>query len=118
MTFTESISTVFNNYTNFTGRASRSEYWWWVLFSILVSAVCSLVQYLIGPIGTVLSWAWSLGVLLPAIAVVVRRLHDVGKGGQWYFIIFIPIVGAIWLLVLLLSPGEPFANRFGNPVDY
>jgi inner membrane protein yhaI len=62
----------------------------------------------------VLSGIVTVALLLPSICVAIRRLHDTGRGGGWCFIALIPLVGAIWLLVLMLLPGEPEANRFGD----
>lgn len=56
-----------------------------------------------------------LGLLVPTLAVSVRRLHDIGKGGEWIFINLIPLIGSIWFLILLIKEGEKVANRFGNP---
>ncbi len=58
----------------------------------------------------------SLALLLPSLAVAVRRLHDVGKGGGWIFINPVPIIGSLWFLILLIKEDEPQANRFGEPV--
>ena len=65
----------------------------------------------------VLSGAVSLALLIPSLAVTVRRLHDIGKGGGWIFISLIPFIGAIWLLILLIMQGELDENRFGKPVE-
>lgn len=62
----------------------------------------------------VLSGIVTVALLLPSICVAIRRLHDTGRGGGWFFIVLIPLVGAIWFLVLMLLPGEPETNRFGD----
>ncbi|MBA4216899.1 MAG: DUF805 domain-containing protein [Proteobacteria bacterium] len=94
MTFQDSIRTCFSKYADFSGRASRSEYWWFFLFSILVSLVA-------GAIGYVASTIVFLGLLLPSLAAATRRLHDTGKSGWWQLVGLIPVVGFIVLVVLL-----------------
>ncbi|MFT7351341.1 MAG: uncharacterized membrane protein YhaH (DUF805 family) [Flavobacterium sp.] len=113
---------VFENYTNFTGRARRAEYWYYVLASVIIAIVLAIIDGVFGlefggqlKLG-ILGMVYSLAVLIPGLAVVVRRLHDVGKSGWYYFIVLIPIAGIIWLLVLLCTEGEPTENRYGeNP---
>ncbi|QHT63069.1 DUF805 domain-containing protein [Paenibacillus lycopersici] len=106
---------VLRNYVNFSGRARRTEYWMYVLFSFMASVLLAIADAMLGA-GRLLSMLYSLAVLLPSLAVVVRRLHDTGRSGWWYFIILIPIVGAIVLLVFLLLDSEPGMNRYGpNP---
>ena len=92
-------------YTVFTGRARRMEYWFFVLFNILISAALSVVDYFTGTYSAVyhtglLGGLYSLGVLLPAIAVTVRRLHDTGRSGWWILIALVPVIGGIVLLDL------------------
>lgn len=109
---------VFENYANFSGRARRSEYWYFTLMSIIISIILAVIDSVTGlnfegttsgPIGSL----YSLAVLIPSLAVIVRRLHDVGKSGWFFFIILIPLVGAIWLLVLFCTDGEQGANNYG-----
>lgn len=105
-------------YTVFTGRARRREYWFFVLFNILISAALGVVDYFtrtynaeygIGLLGAV----YALGVLLPAIAVTVRRLHDTGRSGWWLLIVLVPIIGGIVLLVFMVLDGQPGDNQYG-----
>jgi len=104
MTFGESISTCFSKYASFDGRAPRSEYWWFFLFTFLVSAAAGMVS-------ETLSGLFSLAVLLPSLAVGARRLHDVNKSGWFLLLWFIPIIGWIVLVVWAVQEGkEP--NRF------
>lgn len=104
MTFGDSIKTCFTKYADFTGRASRSEYWWFVLFIVLASIVLSMVTPL-------LSGLFSLATLLPSIAAAARRLHDTDKSGWWQLIGLIPLLGWIVIIVLLAQEAkEP--NRF------
>ena len=122
MSFKESIVNVFQNYANFSGRARRSEYWYFTLFIFLVSAVLSgLNAAVFGTdaqmtIFTVVQSLFSLATLIPSIAVTVRRLHDIGKSGWFYFLILIPVVGSIILLVWECKDSEPGTNVYGpNP---
>ena len=104
MTFGESIRTCFSKYATFEGRASRSEYWWFFLFNFLVSLGC-------GMISDTLSGLFSLAVLLPSLAVGVRRLHDIDKSGWFLLVWLIPLVGWIIQIVWATQQGkEP--NRF------
>ena len=116
--FKTAVKLFFANYSNFKGRSTRAEYWWVALFlmivSIAISFVCSILGF--GETGTqVVSGLWSLAVLVPNLALTWRRLHDVDKAGGWIFICLIPVIGIIWLIVLLATPSKP-DNRFGlNP---
>ncbi len=112
---------VFENYANFNGRARRSEYWWFILANMILAIVAMVIDNVAGitfgqiPYGPVYV-LYALAVFLPGLAVTVRRLHDVGKSGWFYFIVLIPLVGAIWLLVLLFTEGEQAENQYGaNP---
>ena len=117
MTFNQSIRTCFQKYVDFTGRAPRSEYWWFTLFLILGNLAATMIdvtmfsvaadQY--GPLNSI----FSLATLLPGIAVSIRRLHDVDRSGWWLLIMFIPLIGWLVLLFWEVSPGTPGANRFG-----
>ena len=111
MTFTEAISSGLSNYANFAGRASRSEYWYWVLFQVVVAIVASVVDTVAtqGILGVIT----GLGLLLPGIAVSVRRLHDIGKSGWNILWGLVPLLGTIYLIYLYVQPSEPGANEYG-----
>ena len=83
MSFGEAIKSVFSKYATFSGRARRSEFWYFFLFNVLVSLVLSIIPFL-----SILSFIWALGVLVPTLAVTVRRFHDIGKSG-WYYLLFL-----------------------------
>ena len=111
-------------YADFSGRARRKEFWMFFLFYVIFAVVLTIIDGLIGwgfaggSIG-ILYTLFSLGILLPYLAVTVRRLHDIGKSGWWYFIGLIPIIGGIWLIVLLATAGEPGDNQYGpNPKEF
>jgi len=101
-----------NKYADFNGRARRSEYWYFVLFNAVISLGVGLLAGLIGI--DWLTYIYSLAILVPSIAICVRRLHDIGKSGWWYFIGFIPLIGAIWLIVLFCKEGDRGANAYGE----
>jgi uncharacterized membrane protein YhaH (DUF805 family) len=112
MNFTQAISSGFSNYVNFAGRAIRSEYWYWVLFVLIATIVTSIIDLVLGI--TLFEPIFSLAVLLPSIAVGVRRLHDLDRSGWWLLLGFIPLIGAIVLIVWFCGRGTPGANRPGS----
>lgn len=99
MTFQESIRVCFSKYAEFSGRASRSEYWWFALFIFLGYLVTSLINDVLGGI-------FALGVLLPSIAVATRRLHDTNRSGWLQLIVLVPVIGSIVLLVFLIQDSK------------
>lgn len=109
----DAVKAVYSKYVTFQGRAARPEFWWFVLFFIIAEIVTMAIDGLatFGALTTIL----VLGSFLPNISVIVRRLHDIDKSGWWYWIALIPLVGIIWLIVLLCTPGTPGPNRFGPP---
>ena len=108
---------VLKQYFDFFGRARRTEYWMFILFNFLISWGLQFLDVLIGTyFFTISSLIYTLLVIIPSLAVVVRRLHDVGKSGFYFFLILIPFIGWIWLLVLLCMEGESKPNKWGqNP---
>ena len=124
MSFFDAIKSYFKNYATFKGRARRSEFWFTVLFTVLVSSALSIVFP--GPIETVWDMdveqssaaenLWSLATIVPSLAVTWRRLHDVGRSGNYFFFVLIPIAGIIMLLIQLTKDSEPGENQYGVPV--
>ncbi|MCX4725450.1 DUF805 domain-containing protein [Streptomyces sp. NPDC090052] len=104
---------VLKNYVGFSGRARRQEYWMFTLFSIIISIVLVIISAALLDNSSWLSGLYSLAVLLPTLAVTVRRLHDTGRSGGWIFIGLVPLVGWIILLVFLASEGERQSNSHG-----
>ncbi len=106
MSFGQAISTVFSKYAKFDGVASRSEYWWWTLFNVVVSAVLGGIDIAINGQQdiAVLQTLWGLAVLLPSLAVGARRLRDAGYSWGFLFLALIPFAGAIIVIVLLCQP--------------
>ncbi len=120
VSFAEAVRTALSKYATFSGRARRSEYWWFTLFSVLAALVGVALDVAI-PISDefrVFAPIVLLGLFLPQLSVLVRRLHDTGRSGWWYFIGFIPLIGGIWLLVLLLNGGDRVDNRYGPSPKY
>jgi uncharacterized membrane protein YhaH (DUF805 family) len=118
MTFQEAINSVFSNYANFSGRARRSEYWYFTLFNIIVSTVLSVLMRLTAGsamfnLFRIIEVVYSLAVIIPGLAVAWRRLHDTGRSGAWYLLILVPIVGAIVLLVWFCKDSQPGVNEYG-----
>lgn len=127
-TFGQAISRFFKKYATFAGRASRSEYWWWMLANVIISSVLSAVSYGLGAagvgasetpgvgtvsiVGIVLASAWALAVLIPGLALTWRRLHDTNRSGGFFFLALIPFVGSIIVLILTLLPSDPAGARF------
>lgn len=113
---------VLKKYAVFQSRARRKEYWMFTLFSMLIYIGLMIIEGILGMgseggIG-LLSLFYSLGVLLPSLAVTVRRLHDTGRSGWWLLIGLIPLVGGIVLLVFMVLDGQPGSNQYGpNPKE-
>ena len=101
MNFQTAIRSGFQNYTNFKGRASRAEYWWWALFTVILSLLLSSINSSLGNLGSFITF-------LPSIAVAIRRVHDVDRAG-WFILV------PLYNLYLVLQIGDSGENRFGPP---
>ena len=128
--FGQAISRFFKKYATFSCRASRSEFWWWFLFNLIVSGVLYGIAAIGGASGATVSengmmvpgpgfavavipyGLWALATIIPWLALAWRRLHDTNRSGAWYFIGFIPFVGGIILLVFFLLDSDPAGARF------
>ena len=114
MGFVEAVTTVLGKYATFSGRAARSEYWYWVLFSVIVAIVAGVIDYMlfpripINPAGTIT----SLALLLPGLGVAVRRLHDTDRTG-WWLLLVLTVIGDILLIVWFCMKGTTGPNRYG-----
>ncbi|WP_198118128.1 DUF805 domain-containing protein [Massilia rhizosphaerae] len=109
MTASQSIQTCFQKYATFNGTASRSEYWWFFLFTLVISSAIAVFS-------NKLSIVFSLATLVPSFAVAARRLHDTDRSGWWQLIILVPLIGFIVLLVFLAQEGK--SNRYGTAPAY
>lgn len=107
---------VLKKYAVFGGRARRTEYWMFTLVNLIVAFVLGFLLAFTGVFGAVISYLYSLAVLLPSLAVGARRLHDTGRTGWWLLIGLIPVVGEIILIVFFVQDGQPGQNQYGpNP---
>ncbi|KPL17442.1 MAG: hypothetical protein AMS26_01020 [Bacteroides sp. SM23_62] len=105
---------VLKKYAVFSGRARRKEYWYFVLFNLIIYIILSIIDYAIN--SAILSTIYSLGVLIPSIAVAVRRLHDTNRTGWWLLIGLIPIIGWIVLIIFMVLDSQKGENQYGpNP---
>ncbi len=115
MGFGKAVVTAFKKYVAFSGRASRSEYWWFVLFYTLV---LGLAFYIDMSSGDGFSGLWvnivTYGLLLPSITISVRRLHDINMSGWWYLVFLVPIVGLFFMVFWFTKKGDEGDNRFGS----
>jgi uncharacterized membrane protein YhaH (DUF805 family) len=130
-TFGQAITRFFKKYGTFSGRASRSEFWWWYLFYAIVSGVLYGIAATVGAASATVSddgtmvvfgpgfWIagipymlWALATIVPWLALAWRRLHDTNRSGGFYFLGLIPLVGGIILLVFFLLPSDPAGARF------
>lgn len=106
---------VLKNYVGFSGRARRTEFWMFMLFNFIAAVIVGILDNVLG-LSSVLAGLYSLAILLPTIALWIRRLHDTGKSGAWVLLALIPAVGAIVLLVFACLDSDPAANQYGpNP---
>jgi len=115
MTPGSAIRSVLSQYVGFSGRASRSEYWIWWGFLVVLFVAISATALLFDSTGYIVASVVALAIFLPNLAVTVRRLHDTGRSGLWLLIAFIPLVGGLILLVFLLLDSQPEPNKWGAP---
>ncbi|BCW19182.1 DUF805 domain-containing protein [Pseudarthrobacter enclensis] len=126
----------FKKYATFSGRASRSEYWWWTLAAFIVSVVLNIILQMGGAagasvsasgtvtpgpgifVGGALALVWALATIVPSLALLVRRLHDVNMSGWLALIILVPFLGALALLVFAILPSNPAGQRYDQPTGY
>jgi len=117
------LKVMMENFSNFSGRARRKEFWMWYLFYVIVLIVAMILDGVLGTgfeisygVTTPYGWIYIIAALahvIPGLAVSVRRLHDLGKSGWFMFISLIPIIGGIWLLVLMCTDGDSSENAYG-----
>jgi uncharacterized membrane protein YhaH (DUF805 family) len=114
MNFGQAISSGFKKYVDFTGRAPRSEFWFWTLFAVLASIAGGAIDFVVFPdvLASPVQSIVGLVLLLPGIAVSVRRLHDLDRTGWWFLLTF-TVIGLIVLIVWYCMRGTPGPNRFG-----
>jgi len=117
---------VLKQYADFSGRARRKEFWMFALFNFLIALALALIMGFgtaskssgLATIGIILYVGYALSIIIPSLAVCVRRLHDVGRSGWWYFINFVPFVGVIILLIWFCTDSQEGENKWGaNPKE-
>jgi uncharacterized membrane protein YhaH (DUF805 family) len=113
MSFSEAIKSVLSKYTDFSGRARRSEYWFWVLAVFVAWVIADIFLAISKPLGILVYLVIFFGTILPDLSVAIRRLHDIGRSGWWLLIGLIPFVGGIILLVFACIDSEPAPNAWG-----
>lgn len=108
---------VLKKYAEFNGRARRKEYWMFFLFNLIISFVLGFIDGVLGSPGAI-GMLYGLAILIPGLAVTVRRLHDTGRSGWWCLIVFLPIIGSLVLLVFMVLDSQTGANEYGdNPKE-
>ena len=100
------------NYVNFSGRSRRAAYWYVVLINIIIGVVLNSLAVAV-PVLVVLAYLYDLATLIPSIALCVRRLHDIGKRGWWWLLVFVPLVGAVVLIYWFAQEGDRHGNAYG-----
>ena len=110
--FGEAVSRGFRKYFTFSGRATRAEIWWWILFTVLAVIVLGVVDTFTGPMGIV-GDLFRLAALIPSLALGARRLHDINRTGWWLLLLFVLVVGWIVLIVWAIKRGDKGPNKYG-----
>ena len=120
----KAYAAVLKKYADFSGRARRSEYWYFVLINVIIGVILfalmmpRIIEGNVFNVFYIIFIIYDLAIFIPNLAVMVRRLHDIGKSGAWIFISFVPIIGGIWFIVLLASGSDPDPNDYGpNLID-
>ncbi len=111
MGFSEAVGACLSNYATFRGRAPRSEYWYFVLFQVLANMAANMIDYATG--SHLVGALTDLALILPGLAVAVRRLHDIDKSGWWLLIGLVPVIGWLFVIIWACTKGSLGPNRFG-----
>lgn len=117
-TFVGALKDALARYADFSTRSNRPQYWYFVLWSIIIGLVTVTLDIMMGfsPTGLLpINTLASLALLIPSLALVVRRLHDIGRSGWWFLLFLVPVIGWIVLIVFYCTASEPRANQWGNP---
>jgi uncharacterized membrane protein YhaH (DUF805 family) len=107
MSFIDAVKICFVKYANFKGCASRAEFWWWFVFTLVVTAALRTISYNV-------SGVFSVATFLPSLAVAARRLHDTDRSGWWQLLYFVPVIGWVVLIIFCIEPGQP--NRYASEI--
>lgn len=128
----QAVERFFKKYATFSGRASRSEYWWWALVSFIVGMIINIITSTgmttttsgaatVGPsavVGIILAVVWGLATIVPSLALLARRLHDVNLSAWLILVVLVPFLGGLALLVMTILPSNPAGQRFDQPAAY
>ncbi len=114
VSFPEASQRFFTRAFDFQGRSPRAEYWWSYLMLMILYLVIGAVSAFLGAIGVILLVIFLLGIIIPSLAIIVRRLHDTDRSGWWFLIAIIPFIGSIVLLVFFCMEGTKGPNKFGE----
>ena len=113
MDFVNFYLDAWKKYATFGGRSRRKEFWFFVLVNMVIGWLLGLIGGSLGIAGTILMYGFSLAVLVPGIAVSIRRMHDIGKSGWWVCICLVPLIGSIWFIVLAAKDSQAGDNQWG-----
>ena len=125
MTFIDAVKSAYSNYFRFSGRATRSEFWWFWLFCLLTEWALTLIfgtvfvetspgTFAVQANAGVIGGLWTLFNVIPGLSVGCRRLHDTDRSGWWQLLFLVPLIGGIILIIMWASRGTPYTNRFGS----
>ena len=138
ISFGKAFSRFFKKYATFSGRASRSEYWWWYLWSTIIGTVASIITSILtaatgttttttsstyvgfstmstNPLAGTAFWIVGLALVIPTLALIVRRLHDANISGLFALLLLIPFLGAVAVFIMMFLPSNPQGARFDRP---
>ena len=104
---------VWKKFADFGGRSRRKEFWLFWLINMAINFVLSFLTAKLGVVGTIITGIFGLAILVPSLAVAIRRMHDIGKSGWWICINFVPLIGTIWYIVLAAKDSEAGNNQWG-----
>lgn len=115
VSFTQSVPLFYNNFANFSGRSSRGAYWWWILANFIIGSSLGFCEAFYGGIA-IISTLYYFVNIIPGLAIITRRLHDVGRSGWWYLIV-ITVIGIIPLLYWVCKKGDTGPNKYGEDIE-
>ena len=115
VSFTQSVPLFYNNFANFSGRSSRSAYWWWILANFIIGSSLGFCEGFYDGIA-IISTLYYFVNIIPGLAIITRRLHDVGRSGWWYLIV-ITVIGIIPFLYWVCKKGDTGPNKYGEDIE-
>ena len=112
--FMDAVKACFSKYADFNGRSPRAEFWYFILFNAVVGVVLFTLAAAVASFFIYIYYLYALAVMVPNIAVSIRRMHDIGRSGWWVLISLVPMIGSIWFIVLAALPSQLGSNQFGS----